>query len=33
MTSAALINETIKVQDPLDGNPESLTIKLLRENQ
>ena len=32
MTSEeALINETIKVQDPLDGNPESLTIKLLRE--
>ena len=26
-----LINESIKVQDPLDGNSESLTIKLLRE--
>ena len=26
-----LVNESIKVQDPLDGNSESLTIKLLRE--
>jgi hypothetical protein len=26
-----LINESVKMQDPLDGNSESLTIKLLRE--
>ena len=26
-----LVNESIKVQDPLDGNSESLTIKLMRE--
>ena len=27
----AIINESFKVQDPLDGNPESIIIKLLRE--
>ena len=26
-----LVNESIKMQDPLDGNSESLTIKLMRE--
>ena len=27
----AIINESFKVQDPLDGNPESIIIKLLRQ--
>ena len=31
VSSEAIINESFKVQDPLDGNPESIIIKLLRE--
>ena len=31
VSAEAIINESFKVQDPLDGNPESIIIKLLRE--
>ena len=31
VSEEAIINESVKIQEPLDGNPESLTIKLLRE--
>ena len=31
VSSEAIINESFKVQDPLDGNPESIIGKLLRE--
>ena len=31
VSEEAIINESVKLQEPLDGNPESLTIKLIRE--
>ena len=31
VSAEAIINESFKVQDPLDGNPESIIIKLLRQ--
>ena len=31
VSAEAIVNESVKLQDPLDGNPESLTIKLLKE--
>ena len=31
VSSEAIINESFKVQDPLDGNPESIIVKLLRQ--
>ena len=31
VSEEAIINESVKIQEQLDGNPESLTIKLLRE--
>ena len=31
VSAEAIVNESFKVQDPLDGNPESIIIKLLRE--
>ena len=31
VSAEAIINESFKVQDPLDGNPESIIVKLLRQ--
>ena len=31
VSEEAIVNESVRVQEPLDGNSESLTIKLLRE--